>query len=43
MMQQKIFGFTSDEVRGGWRRPYNEEVHDIYLSLDFSRRSFQKE
>jgi hypothetical protein len=33
-MQQKIFGFTSDNVREDLRGPHNEDVHDIYLSLD---------
>jgi len=41
-VQQKIFGFTSDEVRGDLRRPHNEERHDTYISPDllliFSRR-----
>jgi hypothetical protein len=26
-----IFGPNRDEVIGGWRKLYNEELHDLYL------------
>jgi hypothetical protein len=30
----KIFGPTREEVAVGWRRPYNEELHNLYASSD---------
>jgi hypothetical protein len=29
---RRIFGLTRDEVRGGWRKLRNEELHDLYYS-----------
>jgi hypothetical protein len=28
----KIFGSKRDEVTGGWRKLYNEELHNLYSS-----------
>jgi hypothetical protein len=27
---RRIFGSKRDEVLGGWRNLYNEELHDLY-------------
>jgi hypothetical protein len=27
---RKIFGPKKDEVMGGWRKLYNQELHDLY-------------
>jgi hypothetical protein len=27
---RRIFGFKREEVVGGWRRLYNEELHNMY-------------
>jgi hypothetical protein len=27
-----IFGLKTDEVTGGWRKLYNEELHNLYSS-----------
>jgi hypothetical protein len=29
---RKIFGPKREEVVGGWRRPHNEELHNLYAS-----------
>jgi hypothetical protein len=29
---RRIFGLKRDEVRGGWRKLHNEEMHDLYFS-----------
>jgi hypothetical protein len=29
---RRIFGQRSDDVTGGWRKLYNEELHDLYFS-----------
>jgi hypothetical protein len=29
---RRIFGPKRDEVRGGWKRLYNEELHNLYSS-----------
>jgi hypothetical protein len=29
---RRIFGPKRDEVTGGWRKPYNEELHNLYSS-----------
>jgi hypothetical protein len=29
---RRIFGPKSDEVRGGWRKLHNEELHNLYSS-----------
>jgi hypothetical protein len=31
---EKIFGTKSGEVIGGWRKLYNEELHNLYSSLN---------
>jgi hypothetical protein len=28
----RIFGPKRDEVTGGWRKPHNEELHNLYSS-----------
>jgi hypothetical protein len=28
---RRIFGHKREEVVGGWRRPHNEELHQILL------------
>jgi hypothetical protein len=32
MLLRKIFGPKRDEVRGGWRKLHNEELHNLYSS-----------
>jgi hypothetical protein len=34
---RRIFGPKREEVAGGWRRPQNEELHNLYASLNFIR------
>ena len=34
---EKIFGSKRDEVKGEWRRLYNEELCDLYCSLNVIR------
>jgi hypothetical protein len=29
---RKIFGSKREEMAGGWRRPHNEELHNLYAS-----------
>jgi hypothetical protein len=29
---RKVFGPKRDEVTGGWRKPHNEELRDLYSS-----------
>jgi hypothetical protein len=31
---RKIFGAKKDEVTGHWRKLHNEELHDLYCSLN---------
>jgi hypothetical protein len=31
-MLSRIFGPKRDEVTGGWRKLYNEELHNLYSS-----------
>jgi hypothetical protein len=31
-MLRRIFGSKMEEVAGGWRRPHNEELHNLYAS-----------
>jgi hypothetical protein len=31
---RRIFGPERDEVTGKWRRPHNEELYDLYCSLN---------
>jgi hypothetical protein len=38
---RKIFGLKKEEVAGGWRRLHNEELHDLYTSLNIIRGSSQ--
>jgi hypothetical protein len=33
----RIFGPKREEVAGGWRRLHNEELHNLYASLNFIR------
>jgi hypothetical protein len=32
-----IFGLERDEVTGGWRKLYNEELHNLYSSRSITR------
>jgi hypothetical protein len=32
MVLRRIFGPKGDEVRGGWRKLYNEKIHNLYSS-----------
>jgi hypothetical protein len=32
-----LFGFKREKVAGGWRRLHNEELHNLYTSLNFIR------
>jgi hypothetical protein len=34
---RRIFGPKRDEVAGGWRRLHNEELHNLYASLNIIR------
>jgi hypothetical protein len=34
---RRIFGPKREEVAGGWRRLYTEELHDLYASPDIIR------
>jgi hypothetical protein len=34
---RRIFGPKKDEVTGGWRRLYSEELRDLYSSLSIIR------
>jgi hypothetical protein len=34
---RKIFGQKRDEVKGGWRKLLNEELHNLYLSPSIIR------
>jgi hypothetical protein len=34
---RRIFGPKKDEVIGGWRKPYNEELHNLYSSPSIIR------
>jgi len=31
-VQRKVFGAEGEEITGEWRRPHNEELHDLYSS-----------
>jgi len=31
-MVRRIFGPKREEVAGGWRKPHNEELHNLYIS-----------
>jgi len=37
MVLRRIFGSRKDEVMGGWRRPHNKEVNDLYSSPNIVR------
>ena len=37
MVLRKIFGARRDEVTGEWTRLYNEELNDLYNSLNIFR------
>ena len=37
MVSRRIFGPRRDEVTGEWRRLYNEELNDLYSSLNIVR------
>jgi len=37
MALRRIFGPRRDEVTGEWRRPYNEELNDLYSSPNIVR------
>jgi hypothetical protein len=34
---RRMFGPRADEVRGGWRKLHNEELHDLYSSPSIIR------
>jgi hypothetical protein len=34
---RRVFGRKRDEVKGKWRRVYNEELYDLYSSPDIIR------
>jgi hypothetical protein len=34
---RKVFGLKRDELTGDWRKLYNEELHNLYLSSDIIR------
>ena len=33
-VQRKILGSERDEVTGDWMRQHNEQLHDLYCSLN---------
>jgi hypothetical protein len=37
MVLRRIFGPKREEVKGGWRRLHNEELHNLYISPDIVR------
>jgi hypothetical protein len=34
---RRIFGAKRDEMTGGWRKPHDEELHDLYFSPSIIR------
>jgi hypothetical protein len=34
---RRIFGLKGDEMRGGWRKLHNEELHNLYCSPSIIR------
>jgi hypothetical protein len=34
---RRIFGLKREEVAGGWRRPHNEKLHNLYASPNIMR------
>jgi hypothetical protein len=34
---RRIFGPRSKEVEGGWRKLHNEELHNLYASINIAR------
>jgi hypothetical protein len=36
-MLRRIFGPRKDEVTGGWRKLHDEELHNLYSSLNIIR------
>jgi hypothetical protein len=34
---KKIFGYKGGEVKGGWRKLHNEELHNLYSSPSIIR------
>jgi hypothetical protein len=36
-VQRRIFGPKRDEVAGVWRKLYNKELHDLYLTPSIIR------
>jgi len=36
-MLRRIFGPKRDEVKGGWRKLYNEELNDLFCSPNIVR------
>jgi hypothetical protein len=36
-MLRRIFGLKRVEVKGGWRKLHNEELHDFYYSASIIR------
>jgi hypothetical protein len=34
---RRIFGSKRDDVTGEWRKAHNEELHNLYSSLDIIR------
>jgi hypothetical protein len=34
---RRLFGPKRDEVTGGWRKPHNKELHDLYSSPSIVR------
>jgi hypothetical protein len=36
-VQRRTFEPKSEELAGGWKRPYNEEFHNLYTSTNIIR------
>jgi hypothetical protein len=38
----KIFGLRGKKVKGGWRKLYNEQLHDLYSKQNITRMIISK-
>jgi hypothetical protein len=40
MMVGRMFGQKKNEVKGGWRKMHNEELHNLYSSPNMIRMTY---